>query len=622
MLNENRPCDSKNRKKDRYTRKELENLVVMHHLPISSMAVKKMSMDDLCKYIKEYPEKHKKKIALMRVKKQHLVKKKKLEQDKKKKYIEQKKKRIAFQKQKALVKKLLDEKRKARQKEEKKKLELAAKAKAKKNCVFRSLVGLRDYQKNVVRYMNKHDRFLVYHKMGTGKTITAVTVSQCYLDKYPNSKVIVVSPASLLDNFKKGMMEYGNIRHKSQYEFYSIQKCTSLLKQDKLNCEGKLVIIDEVHNYKADIRIDKYGKIITGNNIFEGYKCFLKASKLLLLTGTPLYNRPIDVNLYKVLLNYNPETMSSLPILDLVKYFKKEPIETLKCKLSYYSVEKNDKDFPARINKVVKIPMLPAYEKEYKKILAEIKPNVTKEVIPKVFSKYKSSNENQFLNLTRRATQNIDNNTKLNRKLFYVKDLIEKYDKRNQKLPPKERYKLVIYSQFKDHGINLIKNIINVPYGTISGDAKVSERARIVKDYNDGKITILFITKAGGEGLDLKGTDAVILMEPTWNDNSSEQVIARAIRFRSHEERPESRKKVRVYRLCHVAKEDLTSTTQKYIKKYIKDTKAKVPKIVDLANNLISCDLIMEVFQEAKQNVLNLFDVALQKLSIENNSCS
>ena len=226
------------------------------------------------------------------------------------------------------------------------------------------------------------------------------------------------------------------------------------------------------------------------------------------------------------------------------------------------------------------------------------------------------------MNLTRRATQNIDNNTKLNRKLFYVKDLVEKYDKRNQKLPPKERYKLVIYSQFKDHGINLIKNIINVPYGTISGDAKVSERAKIVKDYNDGKITILFITKAGGEGLDLKGTDAIILMEPTWNDNSSEQVIARAIRFRSHEERPESRKKVRVYRLCHVAKEDLTSTTQKYIKKYIKDTKVKIPKIVDLANNLISCDLIMEVFQEAKQNVLNLFDVALQKLSIENNSCS
>jgi hypothetical protein len=47
-----------------------------------------------------------------------------------------------------------------------------------------------------------------------------------------------------------------------------------------------------------------------------------------------------------------------------------------------------------------------------------------------------------------------------------------------------------------------------------------------------------------------------------------------------------------------------------------------VPQITDLANNLISCDLIMEIFQEAKQNVLNLFDVVLQKILIENNSCS
>lgn len=622
MLNENRPCDSKNRKKDRYTRKELENLVNLHHIPLSPVALKKMSMDELCKYVKDYPEKKKKKMMLLRKKRQQVIKMKRTEEEKKKKYLERKKKLLEIREQKALIKKLLDEKRKERLQKEKKEAELAAEAKAKKNCVLRSHVELRDYQKNVVRYMNKHERFLVYHKMGTGKTITAVTVSQCYLDKYPNSKVIIISPASLLDNFRKGMMEYGNIRHKNRYEFYSIQKCTSLLKQDKLNCEGTLVIIDEVHNYKADIRKDKHGKIITGKNIFEGYKCFLKASKLLLLTGTPLYNRPIDLNLYKVLLNYNEKTMGSIPIFDLVKHFKKQPMESLKCKLSYYSVGKNDKDFPTRINKMIKIPMLPAYEKEYKKILAEIQPNVAKELIPKVFTKYKSSNENQFLNLTRRATQNIDNNAKLNRKLFYVKDLVDKFDKRNKKLPAKERYKLVIYSQFKDHGINLIKNIINVPYGTISGDTKVSERANIVNDYNDGKLTILFITKAGGEGLDLKGTDAIVLMEPTWNDNSSEQVIARAIRFRSHEDRPEERKKVKVYRLCHVAKEDLTLNTEKYIKKYISETKTKVPTIVDLANNLISCDLIMEIFQEAKQNVLDLFDVALQKLSIENNPCS
>ena len=552
MLDEDRPCNTRNRKKNRYTRKELENLVVLHNFPLSTMAVKKMTMDDLCKYLKE-------------------------------KNVNQK---------------------------------------PKLNCVVRSNVGLRQHQKNVVKYMNHHDRLLVYHKMGTGKTITAVTVSQCFLDKNPNAKVVVISPASLLDNFRKGMMEYGNIHYEKNYEFYSIQKCTNLLKENKLDCHGKLVIIDEVHNYKADIRIHKSGKILTGKNALEGYKCFLNASKLLLLTGTPLYNRPIDLTLYKVLLNYDKDKMNNVSIFDIIKYFKKEPIEILKCKLSYYAIDKGDKDFPKRIDKQGNIKMLPQYEAEYKKILSELEPNVEKKVIPKVFQKYKTSNENQFLNLTRRATQNIDNNVILNQKLFYVKSLVDKYQKKNKNLHEKDRFKIVIYSQFKDHGINLIKNIINVPYETISGDSKVSDRAKIVQDYNKGKISVLFITKAGGEGLDLKGTDAIVIMEPTWNDNSSEQVIARAIRYKSHEHRSDSRKKVMVYRLCHVASSDLTKHSEKFIKKYLADATSSIPKVQDLASTLISCDLIMEIFQKAKQNVLNAFDVALQNLSIEKNSCS
>ena len=99
MLNENRPCDSKNRKKDRYTRKDLENLVLMHHVPLSPVALKKMSMDELCKYLKEYPEKRKRKIAFMKKRKEQILQKKRKQDAIKKKYIERKKKRIQFQKE-------------------------------------------------------------------------------------------------------------------------------------------------------------------------------------------------------------------------------------------------------------------------------------------------------------------------------------------------------------------------------------------------------------------------------------------------------------------------------------------------------------------------------------------
>ena len=48
-------------------------------------------------------------------------------------------------------------------------------------AIVRNQKKLRSYQKNVVRFMKQHNRLFVFHKMGTGKTLTAVTVSQSYL---------------------------------------------------------------------------------------------------------------------------------------------------------------------------------------------------------------------------------------------------------------------------------------------------------------------------------------------------------------------------------------------------------------------------------------------------------
>ena len=613
MLDETRPCSSRSRKPDRYTKPELEALIHSNRLPIVSSG---KTIDDLCRLLKDYPLKKLKRMKALALKRKKEKENKMKEEAYKKRKMEHKKKMLQIKKQKELIKKILQEKRNQRLR---KQIE-EAKEKRKKNCILRSNVILRDYQKKVIRFMNRNDRLLVYFKMGTGKTLTAVAVSQCFLDRNPTKSVLIVSPASLLDNFKKGMHQYGNIRHQQRYEFYSIQKCTSLLKAGKLNCADKLVIIDEAHNYKADIRVNKKsGDIISGKNIFEGYKCFLNAEKLLLLTGTPLYNSVEDLNVYKVLLNH--EKTDKRPILEIVRDFKTKPLEILHCKISVYDQVKDNENFPERINKTIKVVMNPKYENEYKKILSEVENDSQKHVIPRVFHNFTESNKNQFLNLTRRATQNIDNDVNLNRKLYYVKHLIDRYARKNQNLPESEKYKIVIYSQFKDHGINLIKNIIHVPYGTISGETRVADRSKLVDLYNKGKITVLFLTKAGGEGLDLKGTDSILLMEPTWNNNTSEQVIARAIRFQSHSHRSEERRKVKVYKLCHVTKDDLKENTVLFLKNYLKESKEKVPNLNLLMQSVESCDLIMETYQKAKQKVLNHFDRKLHSLSIERNNC-
>jgi hypothetical protein len=57
------------------------------------------------------------------------------------------------------------------------------------------------------------------------------------------------------------------------------------------------------------------------------------------------------------------------------------------------------------------------------------------------------------------------------------------------------------------------------------------------------------ITSAGAEGLDLKETRRVIILEPHWNNEKLNQVIGRAVRYNSHKELSESKRQVDIYHL-------------------------------------------------------------------------
>ena len=477
------------------------------------------------------------------------------------------------------------------------------------SAIKRSAKNLRDYQKKVVDYMKRNHRLLVFHKMGTGKTLTAVTVSQSYLDQFPTHKVIVISPATLIDNFKKEMFDsYLNIKHKNRYEFFSIQKATNLFKEGKLKCENSLIIIDEVHNYRTLIKWKK-GELKSGKNVFYIKPCMEVSHKVLLLTGTPVYNSPKDLNNLKTFLK----------------------TDDLRCMISYHDYEKDDSNFPQRIDIPVFIQMSPEYEEEYNKIMDEIySDNEMQRILSlRYFNNDNPNSLKKFATAIRRATQNLDSSLENNKKLEFISNIIGKIYRKNKRRTRENRYKIIIYSSYKNHGINLVKQMMPddkkyLPYATISGDTKMSDRQKKVRLYNQGKINVLFLTKAAGEGLDLKGTDAIIIMEPNWNENSIEQVIARAIRFKSHEHREPSRKVVRVIQLYHVKEYDRS-------KEYLKDLKRETD---DLEKNENydgykfyihgdgSCDEIMRSYSIKKQVILHKIENDLKELSIENNDCS
>jgi SNF2 family DNA or RNA helicase len=109
--------------------------------------------------------------------------------------------------------------------------------------------------------------------------------------------------------------------------------------------------------------------------------------------------------------------------------------------------------------------------------------------------------------------------------------------------------KAVVYSNYLGSGINPYKaklDALKIPYGEFTGEMNHQERDQLVKDSNANKLRALLLSRAGGEGLDLKGTRLIQLLDPHWNSSLGSQVIGRGIRYKSHDDLPVEDRQVAV----------------------------------------------------------------------------
>lgn len=110
--------------------------------------------------------------------------------------------------------------------------------------------------------------------------------------------------------------------------------------------------------------------------------------------------------------------------------------------------------------------------------------------------------------------------------------------------------KCLIFTNCWEHGILPVielAKLYNTTIDKITGEVAPDKRQCIVDKFNNNEIDILVISKAGSEGLDLKGVSTVIVLDPPWNYSSLEQIVGRAIRYKSHEHLPKEERFVDVY---------------------------------------------------------------------------
>ena len=449
---------------------------------------------------------------------------------------------------------------------------------------------LHPHQQIVAEFMRdtKRKGLVIVHKVGTGKTITALVTAQCLLSQSPNSKVVVITPKVIVEQFGRELQKLNLHPHiASRIRIFPHVTWLKRYESGIEDAKNAILIVDEAHKFKGQNKIDQYGqeKSKLARLLSEAAQ---EANKVLLLTATPLENGIEETINYVSFTNDRNITKEYAKMKPL---FKNQHIiindfrNYLKCNFSVYDQVQKE-DFPRRIDHIVKLTMSKNYQMKYD----NIENSITNEVF---LNKYTTTGPDltKFHNGIRRAVNGIEiPSPKINWTVDKIKEIVA------------NKGKVVVYSTWIKFGIELVADNLKaakIKYQIISGNIQKADRVATIEAYNANKLRVILISSAGAEGLDLKETSAVIVLEPFWHQSRIEQVIGRGIRYKSHANLPQEKRFVDVY---HLVLE--------------KNNKDKNNKFAGL-----SADELLMTMSNMKIDKIDQLMIQMKETSIENAKC-
>jgi hypothetical protein len=420
-------------------------------------------------------------------------------------------------------------------------------------------IKLQDHQQRIAdRVTNDESRLLVYHGLGSGKSLSAIAAAEAAKKKYKDDYGIVV-PAALKGNFEK---EVGKFTTNSSPEIMSY---TGLALGKNFAEQPDTVIMDEAHRLRNP-----------GSASGQAAKRVARNAKnLLLLTGSPVTNSPSDLaNLLGMLHNKNitPEDFEKRFIdyesvnPGVVNWFRGvAPGERGVVKnedqlrgLLRGKIDYQPSKTPEGVNvneEVIRVPLSPDQQKIQKAIRTKIPPGFLWK-LDKEFpmSRDELAKLNSFLTGLRQvslSTQPFRYDKDPGRAFGQSSKLQTAMKNLQGVLDSDPRKKAIIYSNFIDSGLKPYSSALEkakIPHGIFHGSIPVKQRQQALKDYNEGKLRALLLGPAAAEGISTKGTSLIQLLDPHWHESRSQQAKGRGLRFDSHQDLPEELKNVAVQR--------------------------------------------------------------------------
>ena len=470
---------------------------------------------------------------------------------------------------------------------------------------------------------------LVYHRIGAGKTCTAIRVGEVF-KKY--RKIIVVLPASLKGNFRSELRsecasdaylttserqklkflhpsskEYKNIikisdeRIDKFYKIYSYNKFIENIKDKKIKLKNCLLIIDEIQNMVSE-----------EGTYYQELKGLIDSApddlRTILLSATPMFDKPYEIGLtinllrplkpFPVGVKFNEMFIGSKKNKDgIIDYEMKNKDlfkETIKGYVSFFRGAP-PYVFPSMKLKYVECCMSEFQFKAYQDVLKN-----EKQIIKVNKTKNKTNTDvdllpNNFFIGTRYVSNIVFPNKKVGEdglESFTKMKIISNLDKYSTKFDAIMKKietstgKIFFYSGFKEYaGIKSFIAVLEAfgyqnyakagegpkRFAVWSGDENMSYKEEIKSIFNlkenlsGSKLKLILGSSSIKEGVSFSGVRQVHILEPYWNIPRLEQVIGRASRFCSHKDLEEEKRDVKVYVYLATAPKGKIETVDSYI---------------------------------------------------------
>lgn len=397
------------------------------------------------------------------------------------------------------------------------------------------------HQERVVGRIMESPGLVVAHGLGSGKTLTSIAAAV----RIDPDKTRVLVPAALRSNYQKELKKH--VRGVVPIEIGSLQGAAS--KGEPLNAD--LLVVDEAHRGRNPQ--SKTYQLIHG----------AQAGKRLLLTASPTYNRPSDVaSLVNMASGGEVLPMGkafderfvakpSKGIMAILPFTRKQ--EELKNKDDLKKVltrwvdyhPSGGEGFPEVKTENYSVPMTERQTQLHDAAWGKLSP-LSKIRLQRGLPPEKRDlpSINQFQSQTRQISNTESPFTKGNSvaspKIMKAVGLLESEAAANPD------HRALVYSNYlgtlRDYSKELASR--EIPHAIFSGQQTMKDRKKMVENYNSGNLKALLVSSAGGEGLDLKGTRQVQILEPHWNTEKIKQVEGRAVRRGSHDYLPPDQRKV------------------------------------------------------------------------------